>query len=68
MNGFARPLDGRTTLIIGGAGEGIGRAVSRAFAAAGAAVAVADIDADRARTAVDELTGTGARAPGTASA
>ncbi|MGH3488357.1 MAG: SDR family NAD(P)-dependent oxidoreductase [Actinopolymorphaceae bacterium] len=59
---FAQPLAGMHALVIGGGGEGIGRAVSRAFAAAGAAVAVADIDPDRARDAVDELTGSGARA------
>lgn len=51
-----------STLVIGGGGEGIGRAISRAFAAAGASVAVADIDPDRARAAVDELTAAGARA------
>ena len=62
MNGFARPLDGMSTLVIGGGGEGIGRAISRAFATAGAAVAVADIDPDRAGAAVDELTQAGARA------
>jgi len=62
MNDFAQPLDGMGTLVIGGGGEGIGRAISRAFAAAGAAVAVADIDPDRARDAVEELTGFGAQA------
>ncbi|WP_347404399.1 SDR family oxidoreductase [Micromonospora sp. WMMD961] len=49
-------------LVVGGGGAGIGRAVSRAFAGAGAAVAVADIDPGRARGAVEELTGLGARA------
>ncbi|RKN40307.1 SDR family NAD(P)-dependent oxidoreductase [Micromonospora endolithica] len=49
-------------LVVGGGGEGIGRAISRAFAGAGAAVAVADIDPGRARAAVEELTGSGARA------
>jgi len=58
----ARPLGGMHTLVIGGGGEGIGRAISRAFATAGATVAVADLDAERARTAVTELTETGARA------
>lgn len=62
MTDFAQPLNGMNTLVIGGGGEGIGRGISRAFAAAGAAVAVADIDPDRARTAADELTATGARA------
>ncbi|MEU4241719.1 SDR family oxidoreductase [Actinoplanes sp. NPDC026619] len=38
------------------------RAISRAFASAGAAVAVADIDPGRARDAVEELIGSGARA------
>ena len=62
MSDFARPLDGKHTLVIGGGGEGIGRAISRAFAAAGAAVAIADIDSDRACDAVDELKEFGARA------
>lgn len=62
VNDFAQPLDGMNTLVIGGGGKGIGRAISRAFAAAGAAVAVADIDPDRARDAVHELTESGARA------
>ena len=51
-----------STLVIGGGGEGIGRAISRTFAAAGASVAVADVDPDRARAAVDELRDAGARA------
>ena len=62
MNNFAQPLDGLSTLVIGGGGEGIGRAISRAFTAAGAAVAVADIDPDRAHDAAHELTASGARA------
>ena len=51
-----------SSLVIGGGGEGIGRAISRSFAAAGAAVAVADVDPERARVAVDELVGAGGRA------
>ena len=62
MTNFAQPLDGMHTLVIGGGGAGIGRQISRAFAAAGAAVAVADIDAGRAGSAVHELTESGARA------
>lgn len=62
MNNFAQPLNGMSTLVIGGGGDGIGRAISRAFAAAGAAVAVADIDPSRARDAVQELMESGARA------
>jgi 3-oxoacyl-[acyl-carrier protein] reductase len=62
MNSWAQPLEGMTALIVGGGGDGIGRAISRAFASAGAAVAVADIGLNRAREAVEELTGSGAQA------
>ena len=62
MADFARPLDGVRALIIGGGGEGIGRAISRAFGAAGAAVAVADIDPERSGEAAAELTASGVRA------
>jgi 3-oxoacyl-[acyl-carrier protein] reductase len=62
MNSWAQPLNGMNALIVGGGGDGIGRAISRAFASAGAAVAVADIDPGRARDAVEELRGSGARA------
>ncbi|MFF5081885.1 SDR family NAD(P)-dependent oxidoreductase [Actinoplanes sp. NPDC000266] len=46
-------------LVIGGGGEGIGRAITRAFAAAGASVAIADISAARAGEAAAELGGHG---------
>ncbi|MGI8332727.1 SDR family NAD(P)-dependent oxidoreductase [Actinomadura scrupuli] len=62
MHDLAQPLNGMNALVIGGGGEGIGRAISRAFTMAGAAVAVADIDPERARDAVQELTEFGARA------
>jgi 3-oxoacyl-[acyl-carrier protein] reductase len=61
MQGEGQALAGASALIIGGGGDGIGRAITRAFARAGAAVAVADIDAERARRAVDEITDGGAR-------
>lgn len=48
-------LDGKRCLVIGGGGAGIGRAITRAFAAAGARVAIADVDERRAREAADEL-------------
>jgi 3-oxoacyl-[acyl-carrier protein] reductase len=60
----ARPLAGRAALVIGGGGEGIGRAITRALAAAGAAVAVADIDPQRADEAAAGVAATGARAVG----
>ena len=57
---FAPPLAGKRVLIIGGGGEGNGRAITRAAAAAGAAgVAVVDKDADRATEAADEIGGLG---------
>lgn len=55
-------LDGVRALVIGGGGEGIGRAVSRAYATEGASLAIADVDADRARTATAEFTDAGRRA------
>lgn len=62
MPDVTQPLDGLSALVIGGGGEGIGRAISRAFTEAGAAVAIADIDPERARDAAHELTELGARA------
>jgi 3-oxoacyl-[acyl-carrier protein] reductase len=50
-------LADKRTLIIGGGGGGIGRAITRAFAAAGGALAVADIDAARAQEAAEEVGG-----------
>lgn len=55
-------LDGKRTLIIGGGGHGIGRAITQAFGAAGAAVAVADISATRAAEAAADLAQAGATA------
>ena len=49
-------LEGKNTLVIGGGGGGIGRAVTRRLGAAGSAVAVADVDAERANEAAAELT------------
>jgi 3-oxoacyl-[acyl-carrier protein] reductase len=48
-------IDGQRALVIGGAGGGIGRAITRAYGSAGAAVAVADIDAAAAEEAVAEI-------------
>ena len=52
-------LDGKRALVIGGAGQGIGRAVTRAFGSAGARVVVADLDASSADAAAAELEGDG---------
>ena len=58
-------LVGRVALITGGAG-GIGVAVARRFAAAGACVALADIRADAAESAAEDLRKSGYRAIGLA--
>jgi 3-oxoacyl-[acyl-carrier protein] reductase len=49
-------LEGKNSLVIGGGGGGIGRAVTRKLGGAGSAVAVADVDAERAEEAAAELT------------
>lgn len=50
-----RTLEGKTVLVIGGAGSGSGSAISRAANAAGAAVAIADIDLGRATDLADTI-------------
>jgi 3-oxoacyl-[acyl-carrier protein] reductase len=55
-------IDEKRALVIGGGGAGIGRGITRAFGRAGAAVAVADLDAERATEAADELEAQGHRA------
>lgn len=55
-------IDGVRALIIGGGGEGIGRGISRAYAAAGASVAIADLDPERSRVAAEEIVTAGGRA------
>ena len=59
-------LDGKRALIIGGGGEGIGRGITRAFAAAGSDLAVADLDRQRADDAAVEAAAAGVRAVGLA--
>jgi 3-oxoacyl-[acyl-carrier protein] reductase len=54
-------LAGRSALVTG-AGNGIGAAVVKAFAAAGAAVVVTDIDKDAAAGVADEIVRAGGRA------
>jgi 3-oxoacyl-[acyl-carrier protein] reductase len=49
-------------MVVGGGGGGIGRAITRAFAAAGSAVAVADIDRQRADEAAGEAASAGVEA------
>ncbi len=52
-------IDGKRALVIGGAGGGIGRAITRAYGSAGARVAVADIDVEAAEEAAGELKAAG---------
>ena len=54
-HGRRTSVDERSTLILGGGGGGIGRAITRAFGTDGAAVAVADMVPERAREAADEI-------------
>ena len=60
MSHLVGALDGKRVVIVGGVGEGIGRAITRAVAAAGArAVAVVGRNLDRARIAANEIAGLG---------
>jgi 3-oxoacyl-[acyl-carrier protein] reductase len=52
-------LDGRRVLVVGGAGLGNGRGITRGVAAAGARVAIVDINPDRAHEAAKEVTESG---------
>ena len=55
-------LDGRTAIVAGGGGHGIGGAISRLLARAGAAVAVVDVDPQNAQAAVDDIASAGGKA------
>jgi 3-oxoacyl-[acyl-carrier protein] reductase len=66
MDVSAKVLSGRNALIIGGGGEGIGRAITRGLARAGSAVAVADADPQRAEEAAAEIAAAGATSLGLA--
>lgn len=59
-------LSGMNALVVGGGGDGIGRAITRGLAAAGSSVAVADIDGGRADAAADQVRAAGQRAVGLA--
>ena len=59
---MGRVLTGKRALVVGGGGDGIGRAITRAFAAAGSSVAVVDIDRQRADEAAAEATAAGVKA------
>jgi 3-oxoacyl-[acyl-carrier protein] reductase len=64
--GFLKVLQGKHALVIGGGGDGIGRAITRALADAGSAVAVGDLDQRRADEAAAEVAAAGLKAVGLA--
>jgi 3-oxoacyl-[acyl-carrier protein] reductase len=64
MDASTQLLSGSSALIIGGGGEGIGRAITRGLARAGSAVAVADADPERAKEAAAEIAAAGATSIG----
>jgi 3-oxoacyl-[acyl-carrier protein] reductase len=55
-------LGGKRALVVGGGGGGIGRAITRAFAASGCDLAVVDVDRTRADEAAAEAAAAGAKA------
>jgi 3-oxoacyl-[acyl-carrier protein] reductase len=59
-------LADKCALVIGGGGDGILRAITRALTAAGSAVAVADVDRKRAEEAAEEAAALGVKAVGLA--
>jgi 3-oxoacyl-[acyl-carrier protein] reductase len=61
MTADAHSLTGRVAIVTG-AGHGLGRAYARRLGGLGAAVVIADLDADAAKVAAEEITADGGRA------
>ena len=55
-------LDGKTAIVTGGGGCGMGSAISRQFAAEGAAIVISDIDAESAERVAADIRTQGGRA------